>query len=201
MNKRSFWQRGNRGFLLTMILLTAVLMYVTVTQILLAQEKAAIREISEQVTTIAVDALEMPLTDMQALQKDKVKAAAYKDSLKKKLAPLFVEDAAYLDDAAGQIMTMLSDAAINEQELTSIEKIDNSPSIRIDEDVAAVYLDALFDTEGSWSVYDQKADDMVTKSQSLELWIYGDISFMQKNEEWKIYRINNIAYHTYTEEG
>lgn len=195
MNKRSFWQRGNRGFLLSMILLAAVLMYVTVTQILLAQEKAAVREITAQVETFVLDALQLPLDDMRALEQDSVKAAAYKDSLKKLLEPLFVKDAAYLDESAERIMTILTYAATNEQAISSLEVSSDHSSVRIDDDVAGVSLSITYDTQGSWLVYDRESDAMVTQSHTTELYLSGHISFVRENDEWKIYRIGYLDYY------
>lgn len=195
MKKKSFWKRCNRGFIVSMALLVAVLGYVTVTQVMLAGQKKEIRAITDQVQTVLVDAAKVPNADAQAMVADTTKAAAYRDAAKKKLAGLFVKDAAYLDAGAESVVDAIKDAAAEDRTITSMKK-DANPyeyTIRIDEDTAAVSESITYSVTGTWSDYDDDTDSVTLKERTGRLSIVWDASFVKEDGAWNLYRINGVS--------
>ena len=52
MKKKSFWRRTNRGFLVSMVLLAAVLLYVAITQIMLIPQRSTLQELGHKVSSL-----------------------------------------------------------------------------------------------------------------------------------------------------
>ena len=165
MKKKSFWKRCNRGFIVSMALLVAVLGYVTVTQVMLAGQKKEIRAITDQVQTVLVDAAKVPNADAQAMVADTTKAAAYRD------------------------------AAAEDRTITSMKKDANpyEYTIRIDEDTAAVSESITYSVTGTWSDYDDDTDSVTLKERTGRLSIVWDASFVKEDGAWKLYRINGVS--------
>lgn len=197
MKKKSFWKRCNRGFIVSMVLLVGVIVYVTVTQILLAGEKQEIREVANQIQTLLAETQKTPVADAQAAQKDLTKTAAFKDTAKKQLSPLFVKDAAYLDDSAQQFVYQLYDLANEERTLTRMEAKKPHFSIKIDEETASVSMDTEYAAAGKWYDYDGTSDEPVLKDRTGTLDTGWSASFVKENGEWKLYRITDLYAYTY----
>ena len=64
VKKKSFWQRTNRGFWVSMVLLLAVVLYIAATQLMLIPQRKEIQELSDAVNKIWEETTLM--TDEQA---------------------------------------------------------------------------------------------------------------------------------------
>lgn len=192
MKKKSFWKRCNRGFIVSMALLIAVLGYVTGTQVMLSGQKKEIRAVADQVQTLLADAAKTSTEDAQTITTDKTKEAAYRDTTKKALAGLFVKDAAYLDESTARFVFIAKDAATNERTIRSLSKQGKPIAIiRIDEDTAAVSMTASYKATGTWYAYDDNSSTPLLQERKGTLDTEWVASFVKENGQWKLYRISN----------
>lgn len=99
MKKKSFWRRTNRGFWVSMVLLLAVVLYITVTQLMLIPQRGEIQKLSDAVNKIWEETTLMTDEQATALNSSKEKQEAVKARIRQGLTPLFVEGSAYLDSA------------------------------------------------------------------------------------------------------
>lgn len=190
MKKKSFWKRCNRGFIVSMALLVAVLGYVTVTQVMLAGQKKEIRAITDQVQTLLTDVAKLPYADAQAMAADATKTAAYRDATKKKLAGLFVKDAAYLDEGTEHILSAADSVITDERTITSVESAKPMTTIRIDEDTAAVSVSKSCKVTGTWYGYEDNGGVPTLRERSGNMDTDWSASFVKENGAWKLYRIS-----------
>ena len=135
--KKSFWKRCNRGFVVSMALLIVVVLYVTVTQIMLMGQKRDIRDVCESVDALLAQHAQMS-ADQLAELKQEAPRKAFEEAVREKLKPFFVKDAAYLSEAVTSYVNTVVGLADNEMSFTSLKDDDKDDSIRIDEDTAAV---------------------------------------------------------------
>jgi len=196
LKKKSLWKRGNRGFLVSMILLAGVLVYVTITQVMLAGEKKDIREIGEQVQKTITDMVQVPLVEADELN-DTTKAAAYTDGLKKALAPLFVKDSDYLSESAHLFLVNIQKSASEQIEVTALGSIQTQEStIRIDENTATLAMSVTYNAAGTWLTYSDIGVP-IEGQQTGSLETDFSASLVLEDGMWKIYRISTVDSYVY----
>ena len=127
MNKRPFWKQANRGFLFSLVLLAAVLVYVLITQLMLIPERNSIRQLagiylsmSEQTSALSDEKIDQ-LKNEDALNQEA-------ERLKKELSKYFIKDSAYIDGAVQPLLIISSGrsaAASGLRSLAMAEKATN----------------------------------------------------------------------------
>ena len=194
--KKSFWKRCNRGFVVSMALLIVVVLYVTVTQIMLMGQKRDIRDVCESVDALLAQHAQMS-ADQLAELKQEAPRKAFEEAVREKLKPFFVKDAAYLSEAVTSYVNTVVGLADNEMSFTSLKDDDKDDSIRIDEDTAAVSYTHEYEATGVWPVY--QANGTVTEGQTQSGTAVTNFNFSMKLEDgaWKIYRVSQLAFYNY----
>ena len=177
MKKKSFWQRTNRGFWVSMVLLLAVVLYIAATQLMLIPQRKEIQELSDAVNKIWEETTLMTDEQAAALNTSKEKQDAVKARIRQGLSPLFVEGSSYLDSACDSLMAL--------------------DKCNIIEDTAqATYYYANRVSGRYYDYYNGEGDlkDMENIRQTLSL----SLICQKVKGEWKIYRISGISSNTDT---
>lgn len=187
MKQKPFWRRVNRGFLVSMVLLTAVLIYVLVTQLMLIPQRRQLADLANRAgdAIMSVENLSAPGTP------DEQRKAVYLEGLMGDLKPLFSEDSEYVSAAAQQAVQSLYDRLGTDQRITSQQRsVNKITGYTIDEDVATVTLENTYALSGQlYIARDDTIENVDNAIQRLNLRL-----IMKKvGEEWRIYRISSLS--------
>ena len=191
MNKKPFWKRINRGFVVSMALLAIVLIYIIVTQLMLIPEKneinrltGSLRELMERTTMLTDEQLESLKSESAVL--------AEQNRLKTELSGLFGKDSGYRNEAVSLLFENIRYQIDNIQRITKrnkVQKIENS--IMIDQDIAN--LSAVYEYTVSGQSLDAATDTIREFSDQYQR-LYLTVSFKKTGGEWKIYRISSAMW-------
>lgn len=127
MKKKSFWQRTNRGFWVSMVLLLAVVLYIAATQLMLIPQRKEIQELSDAVNKIWEETTLMTDEQAAALNTSKEKQDAVKARIRQGLSPLFVEGSSYLDSACDSLMALVQQEYSGQQRTKTRVYLDVDP--------------------------------------------------------------------------
>ena len=198
MKKKSFWQRTNRGFWVSMVLLLAVVLYSAATQLMLIPQRKEIQELSDAVNKIWEETTLMTDEQAAALNTSKEKQDAVKARIRQGLSPLFVEGSSYLDSACDSLMALVQQEYSGQQRTKTRVYLDVDPDkCNIIEDTAqATYYYANRVSGRYYDYYNGEGDlkDMENIRQTLSL----SLICQKVKGEWKIYRISGISSNTDT---
>lgn len=191
MKRKPFWKRCNRGFVVFLGLLAAVLVYVLVTQLMLIPERQDIQKLAEEYrgymesTSQLSDDQIASLKDGQAMKNET-------DQLKEKLTPLFDKDSNYVDTAVQFLYGNITMQTQDIQHFTSLSdaKITDS-SCTIDQDIATYAVTYSYTVSGSF--YDYKTQDAVHKEDVQQL-LKLTVNCRKTDGQWKIYRISQAEW-------
>ena len=87
MNETKPKRRLNRGFLVSMVLLSAVVLYVTATQLMLIPQKNDLKKTADSVRLIYEDISTISREDAENLQSNQTALAARQTEIQDKLSP------------------------------------------------------------------------------------------------------------------
>ncbi len=198
MNKKPLWRRVNRGFVVSMALLIVTAIYVLITQLMLIPEKRAIRSLTDSYCTQMENVT--LLTDEQLAAFKKADAlTAEKTRLKNELSGSFTDKSVYLDDAASNLIQMISMQLDNQQRVKSrsersVEKVKSL----IDQDVATCSITYSYTASGDFMNYkSEKAEPQTDVKLRLQL----ELSFKKTDGQWKIYRVSNATWNWFDQSG
>ncbi|MGI6264104.1 MAG: hypothetical protein ACOYJY_01400 [Acutalibacteraceae bacterium] len=198
MKKKSFWQRCNRGFIVSLVLLAGVIVYVAAGQIALGAEKRRVRQVTDELQAVAVETMELSLDECRQMTADPKKAAAAAADFQTRLQPFFTEDSAYLKEAANFYAVMIQDRVSNELDIRKLnDPQEEINEVAIVEDTATVYLSTRYTTVGSQLVYNGK--DGVTEKSQMTVVTDMSVSLALVDGEWKVYRVNTLS--SYLDDG
>ena len=191
MNKRPFWKQANRGFLFSLVLLAAVLVYVLITQLMLIPERNSIRQLagiylsmSEQTSALSGEEIEQ-LKNEDALNQEA-------ERLKKELSKYFVKDSAYIDGAVQPLLDNIQRQVSSGERITELGKGRKSDeSILIDQDVAKLSANYTYNYSGKYINY---ATQQLEDANNAVRTFYLSILFKKTDGEWKIYRLDSAAW-------
>ena len=186
MKKKSFWQRTNRGFWVSMVLLLAVVLYIAATQLMLIPQRKEIQELSDAVNKIWEETTLMTDEQAAALNTSKEKQDAVKARIRQGLSPLFVEGSSYLDSACDSLMALVQQEYSGQQRTKTRVYLDVDPDKCNIIRVSGRYYD-YYNGEGDLK-------DMENIRQTLSL----SLICQKVKGEWKIYRISGISSNTDT---
>ena len=197
MEKKSFWRRTNRGFVVSMVLLAAVLVYVLVTQLMLVPVKNEVQALAQDLRGVIEEIATCSQDEAEALQDPDVYDQEL-DRIREKIRPLFTDDG-YLDDTMGYMETMLSDQVTRSQQVTVRKQSKQQwRSCTVEEDTASVSLTYLYLVDGwFWDYQTEKPKEESDKTQQLDL----SITCKKVDGVWKIYRVNQVMTYSYTTYG
>lgn len=187
LKQKPFWRRVNRGFLVSMVLLAAVLIYVLVTQLMLIPQRRQLADLANRAgdAIMSVENLSAPGTP------EEQRKAVYLEGLMGDLKPLFSEDSEYVSAAAQQAVQSLYDRLGTDQRITSQQRsVNKITGYTIDEDVATVTLENTYALSGQlYIARDDTIENVDNAIQRLNLRL-----IMKKvGEEWRIYRISSLS--------
>lgn len=191
MKRKPFWRRVNRGLFVSLAALLTVILYVTISYIVMAPDRKEIRTLTESYRTLSESTTMLSDADLTAL-KDEDALKAKRIELKKQLSELFVSDSGYLDSAVDTLMGNM------QYQLQGIERItartsakDYDRRMTISEDVASYSLQYLYTVNGQTkNVTTDQMEDISNQEQML----YLSLIFKLENGAWKIYRVSNAAW-------
>ena len=94
VRKRPFWKRVNRGLVVSLVLLAAVIVYVVISQLMLIPDKNAIRALADRVGETYMSAITLSDEQLAALE-DPEALNQKADAVAGALEPYFVTDSPY----------------------------------------------------------------------------------------------------------
>lgn len=193
MKRKSFWRRINRGFVVSMALLAAVLIYVLVTQLLLIPQKQQLTELARQ----AADAIVGTEVLTSPVGPETQPKAEYLRKVTEALEPLFAEDSDYAASAAQQAAEMMFDSSvIGGGEIRSTRlTVEKVRSCSIEEDVASLSLESTYEIAGK--LYDPYTDTVKETEKGQQI-LYLSLSLKKTDGQWEIYRISSVGSYTNT---
>lgn len=97
-------KRVNRGFIVSMVLLGAVVLYVIATQLMLIPQRNELKKAADTVRQTFEGLATMTQEDAARLDRDKAALSAKQAEIEAELAPLFVQDSGYLKPAVSLVM-------------------------------------------------------------------------------------------------
>lgn len=191
MNKKPFWRRVNRGFVVSMALLAAALIYVVVTQLMLIPEREKIAKLTDEFRGLVESVSKLDRQKISSLQDDEKMQNELKD-LKNKLSRLFAKDSGYIDEAAGYL------AGIMQRQVENIEYITERSAAKevertflIDQDVANTSARFLYMVSGE---YNNLAEGKTEKIENGQRQLYLTINFKKTDKDWKIFRVSSAMW-------
>lgn len=195
--KKPFWKRVNRGFVVSMALLVAVLIYVLVTQLMLLPEKKAIRVLGEEMRSMMESSTKLTEEEIEAL-KDSGTFEKRSKELETQLESLLMKDAANPDAAlqslAGQITLQVE----------GMQRIDSRANPKrtenrcvVEQDTATLSLCYEYDIQGEF--WDYATEEMVERTGKQEINV--DLVCKKADGEWKIFRVSGFDAHVFGERG
>lgn len=187
LKHKPFWRRVNRGFLVSMVLLAAVLIYVLVTQLMLIPQRRQLADLANQAgdAIMSVENLSEPGTP------DAQRKAVYLEGLMGDLKPLFSEDSEYVSAAAQQAVQSLYDRMGTDQRITSQQRSESKMvACTIDEDVASVTMENTYTVNGE--LYNARNDE-ITSVEGASQTLYFNLTFKKADGSWNIYRISSVG--------
>ena len=103
LKKKSWWRRCNRGFVVSMALLAAVIIYVLVTQLMLIPVQASLEEKADAVRDVLMDTYDYA-SSQQASALTMEGRQQWQEEVAAQLEPLFDENSDYLESSALTVM-------------------------------------------------------------------------------------------------
>ena len=195
MEKKPFWRRVNRGFVVSMALLAIVAVYVLVTQAMLLPEKKAVEELAQSVCSLMLDNSMLSEEEIASLQSDGAREKKQQE-IQDQLTPLFAADSAYADDFPSGIEEILK---LQEQGMRAIhtrgQLREDRMTCQIEQDTATVSIFQQYtESQGEFWDYSLEKAKEGTADEILDL----SIVCKKIDGVWKIYRISQLSMYAYT---
>lgn len=187
MNKKPFWKRCNRGFVVSMALLAAVLVYVLAGIVILFPEKKQLRAMASDVATLVEQQMTFKAEQLEALKTDEG-LAAEQQRIINEIRPLFWEETEYLQPSGALLAGLGQQIAYNGFAATEVERVgtDNN-ACTINEDVATVSVRYRLQLTG------RPIDGESKDEQTLSGWVELTLLCKKVDGEWKIFNISNAC--------
>lgn len=192
MNKKPFWRRVNRGFVVSMALLAVVILYVLVTQLMLIPERKEIRTLTDSLLGLMEQSAKLTDDQIKTLETEGG-TAQEKTRLLKELEPLFIKDSDYLADAAQMLLQQeLDQTGEYAQRVSSLnDRTRKRLRILVEQDVATAGGEYRYKTSGSYTDYGTgEKKDVSDVGQSA----YFTVSLKKTNDGWKIFRVSSVSW-------
>lgn len=191
MKKKPFWRRVNRGFVVSMALLGAVVLYVIISQLMLIPDRTAVRQLTNDYRALMESTSKLSDTEIESL-KSEAALSAEKKQLKQQLAGLFVKDSGYIDGAVDLLVNNIQAQTQGMQRITARDEgVKNHDNWVISEDVANATVNYQYMMSGEAMDYTtEKMQKIENETQRLFL----SLNFKKENGVWKIYRISNAYW-------
>ena len=184
------WKRGNRGFIVSMVLLVGVVAYVVITWLALLPEEASMRKVAQELRAIVVSATQLPEDQIAAL-KDPAAMVKEREKQHKTLSALFVKDSAYFEETLEMLMGNL-ELQIHDMSLVTARTEDQrvQESIHIEQDTATITQAYVYNTTGRFWDY---ASETLAPSSEIRQTLNINIVCKKVDGEWKLYRVLNMG--------
>jgi hypothetical protein len=194
MNKKPFWKRTNRGFVVSMALLIIVLIYVVVTQIMLATEKKALYQVADAYCTLLKSNVILTDEDIEALA-DTTALNEKTDDFGEECAALFMDDPAYLESATDPLVSIITLQTSGFKRIASLSDATlTDKSCVVDEEVATCSMEYDYTVSGSFTDYNTEE---VYEISDVEAQLAVSLVCKKIDGQWKIYRVSYAGFNTY----
>ena len=191
MNKKPFWRRVNRGFVVSMALLGIVFIYVVTTQVMLMFEKAEIdslvnnvRELMESTTMLTDEQVDSLKSESSFLAEQK--------RIKGELSKIFIKDSKNLDNAVSYFTENIK------QQTESIQRVTKrDDGKRVEGTISIVQDKARAQSEYNYKVsgeYMKMPSVEIVQAEDTYQRLHLDMHFKKVNGEWKIYNISAASW-------
>ena len=190
LKKKSWWRRCNRGFVVSMALLAAVIIYVLVTQLMLIPVQESLEEKADAVRDVLMDTYDYA-SSQQASALTMEGRQQWQEEVAAQLEPLFDENSDYLESSALTVMGPAMEGLQRKTQVNGRELLKRERSAyMVDEDVASITMLYTYRISGHlYNPYSGEYVDVDDARQSVSL----TLSLKKIDEEWKIYRICDLG--------
>ncbi len=198
MNKKPFWRRVNRGFVVSMALLAVVLVYVLINQLMLIPERKEIEKLTNQFRQLMESTSVLNDEQLSSFQNEEVMQAET-DRLKKEVSALFDKDSGYVGNAVAYLTDNIRRQADNIERITKLENrelVDRTSLI--DQDVATSTVRYSYFVNGQYS---DPVSGENKKISDEKRQLYLSLTFKKTNGSWKIFRISSAWWETLSGHG
>ena len=173
LKKKSWWRRCNRGFVVSMALLAAVIIYVLVTQLMLIPVQASLEEKADAVRDVLMDTYDYASSQQAS-------------ALTMEGRQQWQEESSALTVMGPAMEGLQRKTQVNGRELLKRER----SAYMVDEDVASITMLYTYRISGHlYNPYSGEYVDVDDARQSVSL----TLSLKKIDEEWKIYRISDLG--------
>lgn len=194
VRKRPFWKRVNRGLVVSLVLLAAVIVYVVISQLMLIPDKNAIRALADRVGETYMSAITLSDEQLAALE-DPEALNQKADAVAGALEPYFVTDSPYKTEEP--IVTLRDNIQNQLLDVDRYEKQELQKTkygfCRISDDVARLSVSYLYSVSGSrYDAGTETTVDVTDERQMLEI----SVICQKVDGEWKLYRVIGLTRQT-----
>ena len=194
VRKRPFWKRVNRGLVVSLVLLAAVIVYVVISQLMLIPDKNAIRALADRVGETYMSAITLSDEQLAALE-DPEALNQKADAVAGALEPYFVTDSPYKTEEP--IVTLRDNI---QNQLLGVDRYEKQELqktkygfCRISDDVARLSVSYLYSVSGSrYDAGTETTVDVTDERQMLEI----SVICQKIDGEWKLYRVIGLTRQT-----
>ncbi|NLN81068.1 MAG: hypothetical protein GX136_00750 [Clostridiales bacterium] len=187
MEKKHFWKRTNRGFVVSMALLAIVLVYVIVGQLMLIPDHSAIQKLTDKYREMIEETSMLTESQITALKKSGALEAEGK-RLKNELSEYFVKDSAYIDEAVSILLKNIQQQTNGYERITKRSKGRRTDKSNIiDQNIAKTEVTYLYKSSGEYMDY---STEKMEQANDVKQELYIEMSCKKDGGEWKIYRVS-----------
>ena len=188
-------KRVNRGFIVSMVLLGAVVLYVIATQLMLIPQRNELKKAADTVRQTFEGLATMTQEDAARLDRNKAALSAKQAEIEAELAPLFVQDSGYLKPAVSLVMGEVGSIAYGDFLIHS-QELEKARVVRclINEDTASLSMEYTYRVSGDFTNY--RTEGLV-KVEDGQQTVDMTLIFQKSDGEWKLYRVSSLYRDSY----
>lgn len=188
MKKKPFWQRVNRGVVVSLILLAAVAVYVLATQLMLLPAKREVRALGETVHKLYAQCVVMDDDALEALRTPAAQAEK-REEIRRQLEDSFAADSDYLPAAADALMNDVLTQADGFERIRSFQLVRQKVrKCKVDDDVASLTVEYRYRVDGDFQ-YTGALQPVTGQMQELTV----SLVARRQDGQWKIYRVSTVS--------
>lgn len=202
MNKRSFWKRVNRGFLVSMVLLAGVLVYILVSLFMMMGAKKDIRSLADTVNDQVKAYLMLDEDTIRGYKDDPTALVKERERLQAEFKDKFDPDSKYLAAGVSSIMGNMIGINDSEERYTAMTPDDTEVyGCTVDENLANISVSYRYKTDGLFYDDSYVSPDNpkmeLKKAKDVMLNVNINMTCKKVDGQWKIYRISGISVYTW----
>lgn len=188
-------KRVNRGFVVSMVLLGAVVLYVAATQLMLIPQKNDLKKTADGIRQVFEELATMTQEEALALDGDKEALSAKQAEIEERIAPLFLPDSGYLKPAVSYVMGEVDSIAYGDVLIRS-QELEKARVVRclINEDTASLSMEYTYRVSGDFTNY--RTEGLVQVEDGRQT-VDMTLIFQKSEGKWKLYRLSSLYRDSY----